>query len=96
MPRLTFEWDPRKATRNFARHGVSFKEALTVFSDPLARIHTDPDHSHEETREVIVGHSVKRRLMLVTFTERPSGIRIISARRTTRSEHRDYEEGCET
>jgi uncharacterized DUF497 family protein len=50
-----FEWDRRKAAINDAQHGVSFKEALTVFSDPLARIFDDPDHSSTEAREIIIG-----------------------------------------
>ena len=48
-----FEWDPRKAASNLKKHGVSFAEALTVFSDPAARIFDDPDHSGDERREII-------------------------------------------
>jgi len=51
---LRFEWDPEKAAANLAKHGVSFEEALTVFSDPLARIFDDEDHSSEEEREIII------------------------------------------
>ena len=65
-----FEWDPKKAEENLKRHRVAFDEALTVFADPLARIFDDPDHSMDETREIIVGHSEKLRLLLVSFTER--------------------------
>jgi uncharacterized DUF497 family protein len=65
---LKFEWDRRKAAANLAKHGVSFDEALTVFSDLLARIFDDEDHSIEEQREIIIGHSDKQRLLVVCFT----------------------------
>ena len=87
-----FTWDPAKAASNLRKHGVSFEEALTVFADPLARIHDDPHHSGPESREIIVGHSTSGRLLLVSFTERAGVIRLISARRATRHEHKDYEE----
>ena len=60
-----FTWSTAKAKANRRKHGVSFEEAMTVFSDPLARIHDDPEHSDEEHREIIVGHSVAGRLLLV-------------------------------
>jgi len=60
---------PAKATANFGQHAVTFEEALTVFMDPLARIHEDPDHSEGEQREIIVGHSIEQRLLLVSFAE---------------------------
>ena len=50
-----FEWDPQKATANLKAHGVSFDEAVTVFQDPLGVVHTDPDHSEGERREILVG-----------------------------------------
>lgn len=50
-----FEWDPRKAASNLKKHGVSFAEALTVFSDPAAKVFDDPDHSGDERREIIIG-----------------------------------------
>lgn len=87
-----FTWDPKKAAANLRKHGVSFEEALTVFSDPLARIHDDPVHSARESREIIVGHSTNGRVLLVSFTERSGVIRLISARRATRQERKDYEE----
>ena len=62
-----FEWDRNKANSNFEKHGVSFDEARTVFDDPLARIFSDEDHSESERREIIVGHSIFRRLLLVSF-----------------------------
>ena len=87
-----FEWDPTKATANLLEHGVSFEEAATVFQDPLAKIHDDPDHSASERRDIIVGHSLQGRMLLVSFTDRGSNIRLISARPVTRRERRDYEE----
>jgi uncharacterized protein len=89
---LHFEWDPKKATANLAKHGVSFEEGLTVFSDPLARIFDDEEHSIEEEREIIIGHSTKHRLLLVCFTARKPSIRILSVRKATRRERQDYEE----
>ena len=92
MSGLEFEWDSAKAESNFAKHGVSFEEALTVFMDPNASIHTDPDHSESERREIIVGHSIQQRLLFVSFTERGERIRLISARPATKTERIDYEE----
>jgi uncharacterized DUF497 family protein len=89
---LDFEWDEDKNASNEQKHGVTFEEATTVFADPLAAIFDDEVHSIDERREIIVGHSVKDRLLLVCFTERGSAIRIISARRATKRERRDYEE----
>jgi uncharacterized DUF497 family protein len=89
---LEFEWDRQKAEENLKNHGVAFDEAVTVFADSLARIHDDPDHSLGERREIIVGHSARGRLLLVSFTERPPRVRIISARPTTRRERQDYEQ----
>lgn len=57
---LEFEWDAKKAKANQAIHGIDFGEALTVFRDPLARIFEDEEHSEDERRELIIGHSVKR------------------------------------
>ena len=89
---LQFEWDPKKAASNEKNHGVSFEEAMEVFRDPLARVHADPSSSVGEVREIIVGTSLARRLLLVSFTERRDRIRIISARPATSHERRDYEE----
>lgn len=89
---LLFDWDPKKAVSNLAKHGVSFEEALTVFLDPLARIFDDEDHSFQEQREIIIGHSAKQRLLLVCFTARGASIHIYSARQATKRELKDYEE----
>jgi len=88
----TFEWDPAKAAANVKTHGVSFEEAVTVFQNPLAKVHTDPDHSESERREILIGHSAQRQLLLVAFTDRRGKIRLISARKVTRRERREYEE----
>lgn len=91
MPYL-FEWDPVKATENVAQHDVTFDEATEVFGDPLSLSMPDPDHSHGEERYVVLGVSRRWRLLVVCYAERGSRTRIISARRATRSERRQYEE----
>ncbi|HEX5761043.1 MAG TPA: BrnT family toxin [Thermoanaerobaculia bacterium] len=88
-----FEWEPRKAEANAAKHGVSFEEASTVFRDPLGRIVDDPRHSLGERRYVLLGLSDRQKLLAVMFTEQEETIRIISARRATRRERKGYEEG---
>ena len=90
---LRFEWNEEKAVSNIKKHGVSFNEAQTVFYDRLAYIFDDEVHSENEPREIIIGHSSNNRLLLVCFTERaPVLIRIVSARRATKRERKDYEE----
>ena len=90
---LKFEWDQEKSGSNLSKHKVGFDEASTVFVDPLAKIFDDQDHSTDEIREIIVGHSVLGRLLLVSFTERGRDlVRIISARAATRKERKGYEE----
>ena len=66
---LRFEWDPNKAEANLVKHDVSFEEAMTVFADPLARIFPDEEHSVDEFREIIIGHSAGHQLILVNFTK---------------------------
>ena len=91
-----FEWDKNKARSNIIAHGVSFDQASTVFDYSLAKIFDDEEHSIEERREIIIGHSVNNQLLLVCFTERPKEIiRIISARLPTPKERKDYEENVE-
>lgn len=88
-----FEWDEHKAQSNRIKHGVTFDEASSVFDDSLAKIFDDELHSGDEHREIIVGHSIKRRLLLVCFTERPNErIRIVSARLPSARERKAYEE----
>ncbi len=89
---LEFEWDIRKAETNLKKHGVAFDEALTVFADTLARIFDDPDHSAEEPREIVIGYSTRPRLLVVGFTERSGRVRLIHARRATKSERKHHEE----
>lgn len=90
---MKFEWDPRKAALNLAKHGVSFEEATTAFRDPLSATAPDPDHSVGESRFITFGLSSKGRLLVVAHTERGETIRIISARRATKQERKIYEEG---
>jgi uncharacterized DUF497 family protein len=89
---MQFEWDTEKAETNLKKHKIDFSEAETVFGDPTAKIFDDEAHSFEEKREIIVGHSVQNRLLIICFTERENDtVRIISARLTTSQERRDYE-----
>ena len=81
----------RKAASNLRKHGLDLTEAEAVFEDPLARIFDDDEHSSEEKRNAIFGHSEKNRLLLVSYTERENDrIRIISARLATPKESRRY------
>jgi uncharacterized protein len=89
---MQFEWDNLKETTNLKKHGISFAEAQTVFENPLAFIFEDEAHSIDEHREIIIGHSQNNRILLISFTERPNAIRIISARLATRKEREDYEQ----
>jgi uncharacterized DUF497 family protein len=92
VDRLRFEWDPRKARDNVAKHGVTFQEALTVFADEAALLIPDPDHSEDEKRFVLLGVSARLRTLVVVHCDREgmNVIRIISARKATRTERRDY------
>lgn len=90
---MDFEWDEEKASANQTKHGVSFEEAQTVFSDGLYAEFYDPKHSDEENRFLIVGNSNEARLLLVCYTERNGVNRIITAREATKQERRVYQEG---
>lgn len=90
---MQFEWDPRKASENLLKHGVSFHEAASVFDDPLAITYPDPDHSGDESRYLTFGTSADGRLLVVAHTEGGDTIRIFSSRRATRNERKIYEEG---
>lgn len=83
------------AKSNLRRHEVALEEAATVFLDPLAVSYSDPDHSDEEDREITIGYSDKQRLLFVSHCRRGDRHRIISARKATRREHRQHEEGIE-
>jgi uncharacterized DUF497 family protein len=90
---IHFEWIADKAITNKRKHKVDFNEACSVFYNPLARIFIDDDHSMEERREIIIGHSTKNRLLIVCFTERSKDtIRLFSARTATLKERKPYEE----
>jgi len=85
---MEFEWDDVKAEANLRKHGVSFAEAATAF----AAIFPDPEHSDAEAREILVGFSEQGRLLVVSFTERPPNLRVISARAASPGERRRHEE----
>lgn len=89
---MKFEWDNEKAQKNLKKHDVGFNEAQTVFDDPLAYIFNDEWNSFGEHRELIIGCSKSKRLLIVSFTERMQGtVRIISSRLATTKERKDYE-----
>lgn len=91
---LVFEWDESKAAANRRKHGVTFDEAASVFGDERAVIFPDVEHSDEELRLLIVGHSHYQRLLFVSHVEcGPEVVRLIGARQATRRERRDYERG---
>ena len=90
---MNFEWDENKAASNLKKHGVSFDEAKTVFDDPLYIDFYDPDHSDGEDRYIMMGMSLQNRLLLVAYTERGDAMRLISARETTQTEQKLYEQG---
>jgi uncharacterized DUF497 family protein len=90
---VEFEWGSIKEASNERKHGVSFREAATVFGDPLAITFDDPDHSRDERRLVTFGESSFGRLIVVSHAERRKNTRIISARPMTKRERRIYEEG---
>ncbi len=89
---MRFEWYGPKGAANVAKHKVTFDEAMRVFSDPLGRITDDPRHSEGEERFVLLGESDRGRLLVVMFTERSEAIHVISARKATRRERREYED----
>jgi uncharacterized DUF497 family protein len=91
---LRFEWDPGKAKANFAKHGVTFEEATTVFFDENGLFMPDPQRSDSEDRFLLLGLSQALRLLVVCHCYRESDevIRIITARKADRSEGRQYGE----
>lgn len=89
---LLFEWDTDKAKKNIKIHGVSFDEASSAFKDDLSLTIYDPLHSEEEDRLILIGNSCKNRLLVIVHMERGDKIRIISARKTTKKERKQYEE----
>jgi uncharacterized DUF497 family protein len=93
MAELRFDWDPRKDAANRRKHGVSFEEAVTVFSDERALLLDDPDHSADEDRFILLGLSASLRALVVChcYREAKDVIRIFSARKATRPERAEYE-----
>jgi len=92
MAHLSFEWDPKKEASNVAKHGVSFSEAQTAFTDEFARLIPDPDHSVDEDRFILLGTSIGSRLIVVCHCVRSEdSIRIISARKAQKQERKIYE-----
>ena len=92
MSNIQFEWDARKASANVKKHGLSFDEARTVFFDENAKLIDDPDHSLDEDRFVLLGLSSTLKIVLVCHCYREQGnvIRIISARKATSYESKQY------
>ena len=88
---MKFEWDENKEKINIIKHKVSFTEATEVFYDYFAIIFDDTEHSIDEKREILIGHTKKYKLLVIVFTERNNAIRIISARKVTKLEQKQYE-----
>lgn len=88
MAELHFEWDPRKAAANAAKHGVTFDEAKTVFYDETALLIDDPDDSKSELRFILMGSSARARVLVAVHCYRREGsaIRLLYARRASTTE----------
>ena len=90
---MIYEWDPKKAAANLTKHKVSFDEATTVFTDPLALTFVDPDHSVDEKRFITIGTSSKQRILFLAHADRGEDhVRIIHARPATKTEAHAYQE----
>jgi uncharacterized DUF497 family protein len=92
---IEFDWDPAKAASNAAKHNVTFREAMTVFLDPFVRTILDPDYIGDEERWVSMGEASTGNLLVIVHSWREmdpyrTAVRIISARRPTRREARQY------
>ena len=92
---MGFEWDSGKAARNLAKHGVCFADAVAVLEDDLALTIRD-SYFENEVRWITIGTDILGRLLVVVYTWRGEGIRLISARPATPRERRQYEENNET
>jgi hypothetical protein len=90
---VVYEWHAAKAKANLQKHGVSFDDAATVFLDSLALTFPDPYHCGGEEREITIGQTAGHRIVFVSHCQRGNRLRIISARRATRRERSQYEEG---
>jgi uncharacterized DUF497 family protein len=88
---MIFDWDDNKAESNKKKHGVSFAEAATAFSDPNAIEFHDGKHSQKEERWILVGMSARSQILLVVFVEKEEElIRIVSARKAVKEEINQY------
>jgi len=94
MKNIQFTWDEKKAQKNINKHKISFEEAKTVFSDENARLIEDPDHSEDEDRFILIGLSFALKILTVVhcYRDDENNIRIISARKSTKNEERQYKE----
>jgi hypothetical protein len=92
MTDLQFEWDPAKAAANRKKHGIGFDEAKSVFADERAKLIADPGHSEDENRFILLGLSTRLKLLVVChcYRSKNNTIRIISARKATAIESRNY------
>ncbi len=90
---MIYEWDPKKAQDNLKKHHISFEEATTVFTDPLALSFDDPDHSNDEKRFITIGMSDRNRIIFLAHADGAEDrVRIISVRKATKTEAHDYQE----
>ncbi len=94
MNEIKFSWDRKKAQSNLIKHRISFDEAQTVFDDENARLIFDPDHSDEEDRFILLGISCNSKILTVLhcYRDNEQNIRIISARKSTKTEASQYKE----
>ena len=89
---IGYEWDPRKARTNLAKHGVAFAEAATVFDDPLTQTIRDAANSQGEDRFLTIGRAGPGRLVAVAYSYRGDRIRVISARPATQRERKRHDQ----
>ncbi len=87
---MTYQWDGEKAAANLRKHGIDFADAVSVFADDLAI--TIPDERYDEERFITIGVDAFGRILVVVYTWRGDEIRLISARKATRREQKQYEE----
>ena len=90
---MEFEWDENKAESNWLKHNITFEEAVTVFADPYLLFTEDSQHSEQEERQWAMGEAENGLMLVIVFTMRGEQIRIISARKATKTERKRYEEG---
>jgi uncharacterized DUF497 family protein len=86
-------WSEKKNRQNISKHKIDFDEAKTIFDDPMQISMSDPDHSFDELRFITIGISEQNRLLIIAHTFSDDKIRIITARKPTRRERKNYEEG---